>query len=161
MDEEVRNEEDISKEGNKSLWLWVLIFVLVGAIVLGGAYYFNKKMAFSNQVQAPQPTSPVQATPTTLTLPSKKIVMISGNEFAFTPSTITVNKGDMVELTFKNTGKFSHNLAIADLNVKTQTISGSEQDVISFVVDKVGSFKFTCTVPGHADKGMVGTLIVK
>ena len=88
-------------------------------------------------------------------------ITVLGTEYAFSPSTITVKVGQPVQITFKNNGTFPHNLTIADLNVGTKTITPGQEDTITFTPTKAGSFPFICTVLGHADKGMKGTLIVQ
>ena len=144
-------------------WMWILLAALVVIVVVGGYFLMTKSSKEMNSQQSQQTNTDISPTnaPVDSATANTKQIMITGNEFAFSPSTLTVNKGDTVEITFKNTGKFPHNLSISDLSVKTKTIQSGEQDTISFVPDKTGSFQFTCTVPGHADKGMVGTLVVK
>ena len=160
----------------RPLWIWALLAIII-IVLVGGGYYFVKHKSsllssYQSNTNQQQNTNsaPTQVSPTATPLASPsgsqsavtlKQITVVGKEFAFTPSAITVNKGEKVDLTFKNTGTYPHNLTITDLGVKTKTIQPGEQDTISFVPDKMGSFKFMCTVPGHADKGMVGTLTVK
>ena len=161
MDEEEKNQGN-SMGGSSNPMMWVVAVVII-LLVLGGGYFFyksTKNSTSSYQSQAVTPTEAMQVSPTASAMSSTQIT-ISGSEFAFTPSTFTVTKGEKVEITFKNTGKYPHNLSITDLNVKTKTIQPGEQDVVSFVPDKTGTFSFMCTVPGHADRGMKGTLTVK
>jgi len=157
--------------GKRPVWQWVLLYIVIGGAIYGLIYYFilAKKGGYQNsqslyptaQPQSTsQPTSTSSASSSSTTSASMQI-SVEGNEFAFTPSTMTVKKGQPVQLTFNNTGKYPHNLVISDLNIQTKTIQPGESDVINFTVDKVGSFPFICTIPGHADKGMKGTLIVE
>lgn len=142
---------------------------LVILILVLGAGYFLFKSAKPSVAPLPTPTiapTTVQASPTPISSPSAtqestQKITITGNEFAFTPSTITVKKGQVVELTFKNDGKFPHNLTISDLSLATKTIQPGQEDTITFTPSKTGSFSFICTVPGHADRGMRGALIVQ
>jgi nitrite reductase (NO-forming) len=90
-----------------------------------------------------------------------KSLTVSASEFAFTPSTLTVNKGDTVTVTFTNAGKYPHNFTVSDLNVASKTIQPGESDTVTFTADKAGSFQYICSVPTHKDKGMVGTLTVQ
>lgn len=159
-------EESTQKKynyGKRPLWQWIALYVIIGIIVYGLIYY----VAFPNKNgNNYNPTSGVNTntstqSQTTVTNETAKEIAIEGNEFAFTPSVITVNKGQQVKITFKNTGKYPHNLTVSDLNLQTKTIQPGESDSISFAPDKTGSFEFTCTVPGHADRGMKGTLTVQ
>ena len=87
-------------------------------------------------------------------------ITVKGTESAFSPSAITVSEGKMVRIIFKNAGTFPHNLTIADLGVGTKIIEPGQEDSITFTPTKTGQFSFICTLPGHADKGMRGTLTV-
>lgn len=142
-------------------WVIGLVFLIV---VLGGGYFVVKSM--KNNTPAPTPTSAVQQQTTQPTAQASSAavmqeITVEGNEFAFTPSTLTLKQGEEAKITFKNTGKFPHNFTISDLNVKSKTIKPGEEDTVTFTPDKTGSFTYVCTVPGHADKGMKGTLTIK
>ena len=41
------------------------------------------------------------------------------------------------------------------------TSAGMHAGTISFTADRPGTYQYLCPVPGHAQKGMVGTLIVR
>jgi plastocyanin len=158
--------------GKRPLWQWVVLYVVVAVAIYGLVYYFvlAKRGGGYNNPAAVAPTSaptamqpaPSQApaTGSAMTVSAQKITVV-GTEFAFNPSTITLKKGQPAEITFKNNGTYPHNLSITDLGVKTKTIQPGEQDVVQFTPDKTGQFAFLCTVPGHADKGMKGTLTVQ
>lgn len=152
-----------------------LVLVLIGvAIVLGAGYIAVKSMKKSiAPVPVPTPVveqitvvptiskAPITAAVSPTPFSSMQEITVEGNEYAFTPSTITVKKSEVVRVNFKNNGKFPHNFSIAELNVKSKTIQSGGEDTVTFTADKIGSFTYICTVPGHADKGMKGTLIVK
>jgi len=145
-----------------------IIVILV--IVAGVYYWFNSS---KTDVTAPA-TSPTTRTAPTQTAPviqnpstaapvagSVREIMVSGNEFAFQPSTLMLKMGEPVKITFKNMGKYPHNFAVADLNVATQTLQPGEQGDVTFTPSKTGTFTYTCTVDSHADKGMKGTVTVQ
>ena len=139
------------------------MIIVILLLILGGGYYLIK----GNQTEiAPTPTP----TPVTVTQPAEattsgvgsvKEFTVEETEFSFTPSTITVNQGDTVKITFKNVGKFGHDWQIDDLEVKTEIIKGGETTEISFVADQAGTFEYYCGVGQHKANGMVGKLIVK
>lgn len=89
-----------------------------------------------------------------------KSFMVSGTNFSFSPSRITVKKGDLVKITLKSeTGM--HDLKIDEYNVATKILRASDPaETIEFVADKVGEFEYYCSVGTHRQMGMVGTLIV-
>jgi nitrite reductase (NO-forming) len=161
--------EEEQKQGNygkRPLWQWLVLYLVIAVVVYGAVYYFilaKNGNGYNNSAVTPTYTSPTitQLAPSSTSAAVMQKITVSGSEFAFTPSTLTFKKGQPAEITFKNNGTYPHNLTIADLNVKTKTISPGEQDTIQFTPDKTGQFAFLCTVPGHADKGMKGTLTVQ
>ncbi len=89
-----------------------------------------------------------------------KTFTVDGTNFSFSPSTLSVNKGDKVTIIFKNTGGF-HDFRIDEFNVATKKINGGQEETVSFVADKTGSFQYYCSVGSHRAMGMFGTLTVK
>lgn len=85
---------------------------------------------------------------------------ISGKNFSFEPSLITVNKGDRVKITFENTAGF-HDFVIDEYGVATKQAQAPDTEVIEFTADKVGSFEYYCSVGTHRAMGMKGTLKVQ
>lgn len=144
------------------------MFIIIGIIIALGILGYV--MMRGQAVVAPKTSETATITPLSqdtgasgigTTVNSVKEIAVSGSEFAFSPNTINVNKGDTVKVTFTNTGKFPHNFTISELNVASKTISPGQSDTVTFVADKAGTFTYFCSVPTHKDKGMVGTLTVQ
>ncbi|KKU52584.1 MAG: hypothetical protein A3H69_05720 [Candidatus Sungbacteria bacterium RIFCSPLOWO2_02_FULL_47_9] len=93
-------------------------------------------------------------------VPAKKEFTVSGQSFSFSPSTITVNRGDKVKIVFKDQGGF-HDLRIDGYNTGTQRINTGGEAFVEFTADRVGSFEYYCSVGSHRASGMHGTLIVQ
>ena len=109
----------------------------------------------------PQPTQPTTPTPTTpAPTATTKSFTVTGANFSFTPTTLTVNKGDTVKIHFVNSGGF-HDWVLDEFNVKTPTIQGGATADVQFVADKTGTFEYYCSVGDHRQMGMKGTLTVK
>lgn len=169
-DEEGQKEHTYSK---KPMWQWVVLYLVIGAIIYGVIYYFlaGDKGGYTNPTNETYnntPTSnvtggisPTVQSPTSSSPSASQEITVEGNEFAFSPENITVKQGQEVKLTFKNTGEFPHNYAIADLDVLTKTIQGGGEDIVTFTPNEAGNFTITCEVPGHADRGMTGILTVE
>jgi len=141
----------------------VLIVLILGAgayLVMNSSYSPNSASAM-NPLAAVQTTTPQTTAPSTVSMGTAKEFLVGGNEFAFSPNTLTVNKGDTVKVTFTNNGKYPHNFVINELNVKGKTIQPGESDTVSFTADKAGSFEYYCSVDSHKDKGMTGTITVQ
>jgi plastocyanin len=89
-----------------------------------------------------------------------KEFVIENEGLTFATDEIEANVGDVVRVTFKSTaGK--HDWVIDEFDTRTQVINEGEEETIEFVVDQAGSFEFYCSVPGHREAGMVGTLTVE
>ncbi len=87
-------------------------------------------------------------------------ILVLGAEFEFQPSTISVKKGQLVKITFVNVGQAEHDFVINELNIKTKLLKPQESETIEFIADKTGEFSFYCSVEGHKEQGMKGTIII-
>lgn len=92
---------------------------------------------------------------------SVKEFVVSGNEFSFSPSTITVKAGEKVKIIFENNGRTPHNLVIEGLGISTKVIGGGKTDIIEFIAPTSGTYVILCSVPGHRAAGMEGQLRVE
>jgi len=88
-------------------------------------------------------------------------IRVSGTEYQFSTGEMVVRAGEEVTITFTNAGRNSHNLAIPELDVTTKTIKSGKTATLTFTPETPGTYKFICSVPGHARSGMHGKLIVK
>jgi len=88
-----------------------------------------------------------------------KTFTITGQNFSFAPSAITVNRGDRVKIIFKNASGV-HDLKIDGLNVGTSVIQGGQEATFEFVASTAGTFEYYCSVGSHRAMGMKGTLVV-
>ena len=134
--------EDHSTTTSSKGWtigIIVLVLITVGAYFIFGA---NKQSE-----QAPIINSTV------------KTFTVDGSSYAYNPSTITVNKGDAVKIIFKDTDS-RHDLVIDGYNLRTDVIGPGKTDTIEFVADKVGTFEYYCSLPGHKAQGMTCKLVV-
>lgn len=85
-----------------------------------------------------------------------------GGDLAYTTTSASAKAGK-VTIDFNNPQALTHDVAIEDSNGKevgkTELIASGED---STVVDlKPGTYTFYCSVPGHREAGMEGTLTVK
>ena len=82
-------------------------------------------------------------------------------QLKFTSSTLTASAGKAT-IDFTNSSSVAHNMTIVDSSGKqvgaTPTFTGGTK---SFTADlKPGKYTFFCSVPGHRQAGMQGTLTV-
>ena len=85
---------------------------------------------------------------------------VNSAPYSFSTKTITVNKGDTVKITLKNT-QGTHDLKIDAYGVATRVLNPGEEQTLTFLADKAGSFEYYCSVGNHRAMGMVGTLTVR
>lgn len=88
-------------------------------------------------------------------------VTVVGMEYMFTPKSITVGKGKVVELTFTNDGTMPHTFTI-DGVVDTGLVGAGSSKTVTFTAPGVeGEYQYYCSVIGHKELGQVGTLKVE
>ena len=166
MDEQ---STEVKKSMSPMLIAGIIIVVL---LVAGGVFVAGKASKKQSSQQAMQemvtPTTTATAVPTetmkeatpTAMVGTVKEFTVSGGNYYFKPSQITVKKGDTVKITFTNNGGF-HDFVLDGYNVKTDVIGSGKSQTITFTADKVGSFQYYCSVANHRAMGMTGTLIVQ
>jgi len=86
----------------------------------------------------------------------------TGEGLTYTSDTATAKAGK-VTVDFTNSQPLTHDVAIEDSSGKTigkteLIAEGSDSTVVDL---KPGEYTFYCTVPGHREAGMEGTLTVK
>ena len=155
---------------NKGVIIGIVIAVLVVAGIGGGLYVAGRsKIAPGPAITSPSTSAaPDQnsiAEPTTapadeVSGPVKEFT-VTGSSFKFSPSTITVKKGDTVRVTFKDSGGPLHNFKIDEFDVATSQLGDEETEEVEFVADKSGTFEYYCSVGNHRAMGMVGKLVVQ
>ncbi|UOQ94021.1 plastocyanin/azurin family copper-binding protein [Halobacillus shinanisalinarum] len=102
---------------------------------------------------------------------------IKADEFTFSPNKTKIQVGERVTLSLENNGEIQHDLEIINLtveeaeknkthdhgeendNIHVHAAPGEEKSV-SFVPVESGTYRFICTLPGHQESGMFGTIKV-
>ncbi len=85
---------------------------------------------------------------------------VYGEDIKFDPKEFTIAANTDVKVTFTNKGVLQHNFSLDDPKVATKTINGGQSDTVT-INAKPGTYQYYCSVPGHKEAGMVGTLTVK
>ncbi len=117
-------------------------------------------------------------------------ITVKGSEFKFDPNTITLKANQPVQLVFQNIGTTAHNLDLSAMPATNVQVDLSQAGSISatastraqqdaqagkvfldaapgkqatatFTPTTAGSYSFNCTIPGHKEAGMVGTVTVQ
>lgn len=115
--------------------------------------------------------------------PKEALTLIEMTSFAYTPSVIEVGAGEVLEIAIQNAEPTLHDFTIdnIDADVHISYLGGTDQHqhqepdrdadvhfaltvpasgVVHMKVDEPGEYEFYCSVPGHREAGMEGTLIV-
>ncbi len=86
-------------------------------------------------------------------------ISVKASEYKFVLSATSLAKPGTVTFTVKNAGHISHDF---DINgKKTALLSPGKSAKLTVKFTKAGSYKYECTVSGHAALGMKGTFKVK
>jgi uncharacterized cupredoxin-like copper-binding protein len=111
-------------------------------------------------------------------------ISIAAKEFAFTPAALAAKAGQPVTVNLQNSGSVEHDWNIKEIEISGEaktsgdTSSGhmmggmgdepklhvaagiGARSSITFTPSKPGTYEFYCSVAGHKEAGMVGTLTV-
>lgn len=166
----------------------IIVIVIVIVLVLGVIGYFLLRDRFQEPEQDTQiiptitptitpatPSPTITPTPIPLMTPILKEltptprapivgvteITIVGSEFRFQPSSITVQAGERIKITFRNDGSTSHNFMIEELGIGTNTIGAGQTDIVEFTAPTSGTYTIFCSVPGHRSAGMEGDLNIE
>lgn len=99
-------------------------------------------------------------TPQTPAVAGAPTVEIEASEFVFQPDPLVIDAGDTVNLTLVNTGTLVHDLTIPKLDVHLVVWPG-QASTTAVTVTEAGEYQMLCTVPGHAEAGMTGMIVVE
>ena len=90
-------------------------------------------------------------------------IQVSATEFAFEPATFTVDAPGTYTLVVTNDGEAPHALAIEGPGVdeETATIEAGQTAELTVEITEAGEYEIVCPVNGHAEQGMVGTLVAE
>lgn len=98
-------------------------------------------------------------------------VKIVAAEFKFTPDRVTAPAGVPLRITLVNDGVIEHDLRIQALGVwlpgqprggqEVRVLAPGRSLTVTTTPTKKGSFEFWCTIPGHKEAGMKGTITIR
>jgi uncharacterized cupredoxin-like copper-binding protein len=118
---------------------------------------------------------------TTAATPVNGSIDVVATEFGFEPSLIEVRRGETVTIRLVNEGAALHDFTSDDMPAAVGGAEGAEHEMdgaegeegnvhvaadpgesgeLTFTATEEGQFEVYCTVPGHKDAGMVGTIRV-
>jgi plastocyanin len=112
----------------------------------------------------------------TANAPSRS-VKLTMTDFTFLPNTVTVPAGEEIDVSVVNSGAVPHSILIMKLGQQVDGHFGPEDQANAFweheqveagetiattfvSPSEPGEYQIVCTVAGHVEAGMVGTMIV-
>ncbi|MGB3307043.1 MAG: PQQ-binding-like beta-propeller repeat protein [Thermomicrobiales bacterium] len=100
------------------------------------------------------------ATPVTSERDGSLSVVVEAGDIYFKPNAIAIPANNDVYVTIRNVGALQHDFVIDDPAVNSgMIVSGTSEQVVLNLAP--GSYQFYCSVEGHADAGMIGTITVE
>ncbi len=88
------------------------------------------------------------------------VLLEAHDPFNWSVSEITVKPGDTIQVV--NTGALDHDFVVDEFGIEEPLAPGAEAVTVTIPADAApGEYRFYCSIPGHAESGMVGTLIVE
>ncbi len=110
--------------------------------------------------------------------PDAPLVRVEMTEFAFRPAVIRLTRGTMVRVVLVNRGHIAHQFESDLLRRLPVTVVGDTVRVegpgldlvrlqpggsawLQFLPRTAGRFVFACTIEGHREAGMAGTLVIR
>lgn len=144
----------------------IIIGIVVVILLAGGVYWFVQSQNSASvvlpndstntpSVTPVTPSSPAvnpSPTPTPTPNPAPVIRNVAIQNFAFSPTSITIKKGDTVVWTNKDS--VTHNVIGSSGGPSSSSIGAGE--TYSFTFNNVGTFSYHCSI----HPSMVGTVVV-
>ena len=84
---------------------------------------------------------------------------VTAAEFKLTPATLHLDRPGQLTVSLKNTGVIEHDFAVEGVAGTVDAKPGASGSGV-FKLPKAGTYTYYCTLPGHREAGMQGTLTV-
>ena len=129
---------------------------IVGAVLLGA-------LALTAVACAPAPSASAakDAAQGTSQAPGQAVT-VTMTDMQFSPATVRAKAGTPVNVTGANKGVLEHNwhVKLGDQTIQVDARPG-QTSARTFTPAAPGTYKVVCTIAGHEQAGMTGTLIVE
>jgi plastocyanin len=91
--------------------------------------------------------------------PGARTVHVIAREFSFQPREIRLSVAETVNIEFENKGQMFHTFTVGELGLDLRTNHGQSLSG-ALSAHRPGTYTFICAVPGHAQLGMGGSIVV-
>lgn len=83
-------------------------------------------------------------------------IEVISSEFGFDPAELRIEAGRPVNVSLVNEGDLLHDLTLEELDVRI--VAGPGDTGRASITADAGTYRYFCSVPGHAEAGMEGIL---
>jgi uncharacterized cupredoxin-like copper-binding protein len=104
---------------------------------------------------APGATTGLSAAPSAQALDRE----VTARDLSFTPTELDISAVGTTRIVLRNEGFVVHNLTVDALGIQAVAPRGGVAEV-TLTDPPPGTYEFYCSVSGHREAGMVGTLVV-
>jgi len=125
------------------------------ALALAGDEHSTSGVAPAHGHEAPAAHAPADAHGG-----AARVVTVRASEFAFGPSAVTGQAGEMVELVLVNDGQVDHDWVVEGLDGVHAHAAPGQIARVRFTA-QAGTYRVLCTESGHESAGMVGLLVIE
>ncbi len=138
--------------------------LLAGLLLLAGCGNSSNSTSSSASTPSAPAATPTTSTPATGEGAAQKLSLEadSGGQLSYNTTSLSAKAG-AVSIDFTNASPVGHNVTVESSSGETvgstPTFQGGSKTVALNL--KPGTYKFFCSVPGHRQAGMEGTLTVK
>ena len=145
---------------------WHAAFIVVAALLLVGVGALagsaqNATPAVGTPCASPQASPAASGTPAATASPAAgcgpTVTMI---DIKYDVKDIMIAAGQNATVNLVNKGSTPHNFNIDALNVHSGDYQAGQTGSVT-INAKAGDYQYYCSIPGHKEAGMVGTLHVK
>jgi uncharacterized cupredoxin-like copper-binding protein len=149
-----REEQRAGTINRRTLLGGAAILTAAGVVSVGSQVFAQD--ADHNHGEASPSASP-QASPSASPAGDMTVVAV---DIAFEPKELTIAADTDVVVTIENQGMLQHDFTIDELGVKSDLLNGGESTEVT-INAAAGTYEYYCSVTGHKEAGMVGTLTVE
>lgn len=109
---------------------------------------------------AATPAAADEATPAPAEAAEAAAYEVNAVDIAFEPKELAIPANSDVTITITNTGALQHDFVVDALGIKSELLNSGESTTVT-INAAPGAYEYYCSVPGHREAGMVGTLTVE
>ena len=142
--------------------LRALIATIACAVLAFGVYSASAHDDHGTPEASPMasPAATPNASPVAGVADSPTAVELKTGEMKFAPKSFTIPANTDVTLTITNKGMLPHDFVVPQAGINSGTIASGATVELTLNLSP-GTYEFYCSVPGHKQAGMIGTIVVE